>query len=312
MQKKTVVIVVTYNGMKWYENCFESLRNSSIPVQTIVIDNNSSDDTVNYIKTHYPEIYLVESKTNLGFGKANNIGLEYALEQNANYIYLLNQDAWIKPNTIKNLVEALEQNSSYGIISPLHISKDEENIDYNQIYHILPDNCPDLIEDYILGKDKKQIYQIRFVNAAHWLISANCLADVGGFSSLFFLYGEDNDYINRAVYWGYNIGICPHAFAIHDRLLKERNKNDNFAKKVEQQKTFYSHILANINKKFSLVFRDVLFDAANNICHAIIFFQLRNGLSSMLAILKTIISLPKIRRHRNINRNKRAYLQQKQ
>ena len=94
---KIFVIIVTYKGNQWYERCFTSLRNSEYPVQTIVIDNASNDGTVEYIRENFPEIYLIESEENLGFGRANNIGMRYALDHGCDYVFLLNQDAWIKP-----------------------------------------------------------------------------------------------------------------------------------------------------------------------------------------------------------------------
>ena len=69
---KIFSIIVTYNGMRWYDRCLGSLRNSELPVETIVIDNASSDDSVNYIKANFPEVHLIESNENLGFAKANN------------------------------------------------------------------------------------------------------------------------------------------------------------------------------------------------------------------------------------------------
>ena len=91
--KKIFVIIVTYKGHQWYERCFASLCNSEYPVQTIVIDNASNDGTVEYIRKYFPEIHLIESKENLGFGRANNIGMRYALDHGCDYVFLLNQDA---------------------------------------------------------------------------------------------------------------------------------------------------------------------------------------------------------------------------
>lgn len=72
---KVFVIVVTYNGRKWYDRCFLSLRESQYPVTTIVIDNASSDDTVDYLTTNYPELIIFASSKNVGFGQANNMGM---------------------------------------------------------------------------------------------------------------------------------------------------------------------------------------------------------------------------------------------
>ena len=73
---KIYVIIVTYNAMKWAERCFSSLRKSSVPVHTIVVDNGSIDGTQEFITTHFQEVEFVQSAENLGFGKANNLGME--------------------------------------------------------------------------------------------------------------------------------------------------------------------------------------------------------------------------------------------
>ena len=68
------LIIVTYNGSKWIRQCLNSVCSSSIVPHCIVVDNNSSDNTVDIIKQHYHDVELVQLKSNLGFGGANNIG----------------------------------------------------------------------------------------------------------------------------------------------------------------------------------------------------------------------------------------------
>jgi len=99
------VVIVTYNGMQWIDKCLDSLIHSSIPLNIIIIDNLSTDGTVDFIKHKYPTVELVETGKNLGFGKANNIGITHAVKQNADYVFLLNQDAWVGLNTIDELVK---------------------------------------------------------------------------------------------------------------------------------------------------------------------------------------------------------------
>ena len=74
MHNNFALIMVTYNGSKWIRQCLDSVCSSSIVPHCIVVDNNSSDDTVEIIRKHYPEVELVQTKSNLGFGGANNIG----------------------------------------------------------------------------------------------------------------------------------------------------------------------------------------------------------------------------------------------
>ena len=92
--KKIFVVIVTYKGKQWYDKCFQSLRESTIPVQIVVVDNTPGDEDAKYIKTHFPEVHLIKMNENLGFGKANNLGMRYALDNGCDYVFLLNQDAW--------------------------------------------------------------------------------------------------------------------------------------------------------------------------------------------------------------------------
>ena len=98
---KIYTIIVTYNGLQWMDFCLGSLRASTVQTTPIIIDNNSSDKTVEYIRANYPECVILDNNKNLGFGRANNMGLSYALKNNADYVLLLNQDAAIAPNMLE-------------------------------------------------------------------------------------------------------------------------------------------------------------------------------------------------------------------
>jgi GT2 family glycosyltransferase len=215
------VIIVTYNGRKWYDKCLGSVTNSSIPVQTIVIDNASTDDTVSYIKENYPEIHLIESDKNLGFGKANNMGLEYALNNDCDYVYLLNQDAWVEPTTIEVLINVAQKNQEYGIISPMQITANQDKLDKN--FSVCCNKCSRLIDDLYFNT-LKDIYETEKTMAAHWLITRKCLMNVGGFSPVFTHYGEDDNLQGRANYHGFKNGICPLVNGIHDREFRPTTK----------------------------------------------------------------------------------------
>jgi GT2 family glycosyltransferase len=87
--KRIYTIIVTYNGMKWIEECLNSILNSSIPVFIIVVDNYSTDGTIKFIKENFSKIILLQQNENLGFGKANNIGISYALKHNADFVFFI-------------------------------------------------------------------------------------------------------------------------------------------------------------------------------------------------------------------------------
>ncbi len=232
--KNIFVIIVTYKGQLWYDRCFTSLRESEIPVHTVVIDNASNDGTVEYIRENYPEIHLIASETNLGFGQGNNKGMRYALDNGADYVFLLNQDAWIEPNTLKELVEIHKRNPQYGILSPMHLNADKTSIEKGLINYVadLKITDPAWINDLYFGTTK-DIYNTNYVNAAAWLLPRKTLETIGGFDPIFFHYGEDDNYMQRVIYHGFKLGLCPQVKVVHDteRRVISKVYSDNDYKK---------------------------------------------------------------------------------
>lgn len=218
--KRILIIIVTYNGMKWLDRCLGSAVMSETPADVIVIDNGSSDGTQEHILENFPEVKLVSTGENSGFGKANNIGLRYALEKGYEYVYLLNQDAWLYPETLGTLMDIMEQDRSIGILSPMQMAACEDRPDPR-----FAKKCPKrAIRDYLSRWRTGKVYDTKFVMAAHWMISKECLENVGGFSPAFRHYGEDDNFIHRARYKGYRICIYSGVGAIHDRELRPMSK----------------------------------------------------------------------------------------
>ncbi len=220
---KVHVIVVTYNGIEWIDKCIGSLKRSVYPVEIIVIDNGSEDGTLEFIEKNYPNIDLIRSNKNLGFGAANNIGIKKALENGSEYIFLFNQDAWIESTTIRSLVNIAEKYTKFGIISPMHMNRNGTGLDFLFSTYIDSSRCPDLISDIYLNKEK-EIYSIVMVNAAAWLVRKSVFRDVGYFDDLFFMYGEDDNFADRTIYHGYKIGVTPKTCIYHDREDKMINQ----------------------------------------------------------------------------------------
>lgn len=207
--------------MRWVDRCFGSLRSSTQPVSTIMIDNGSTDGTIDYVKGHYPEVDVIEAKENLGFAKANNIGIRKAYDNGADYVMLLNQDAWLEENTLAMLVKTFDENKNVGIASPIHLNGSHTGLDFR--FH----NCMngDFISDLYMQK-VKPYYESPFVNAAAWLMSRHCIETVGGFDTLlFYHYGEDVNYGQRLHYHGMRFVINTNCAICHDR--EDRKTKDS-------------------------------------------------------------------------------------
>lgn len=213
------VIIVTYNAMRWIERCLQSLRLSTVPVNVLVVDNLSSDGTVSYIKNHFPEVTVFEQKVNLGFGQGNNIGIRYALQQSADYMLLLNQDAWIDPDMLERL---LPYDDGKILLSPVHLNGTHTALDHNFRQNAVErSGYRSMLESDPLLKHATGCYPAKEICAACWLLSRSLVERIGGFNPLFFHYNEDNNYQHRLFYHGYSIAWVGSAYVCHDREYRE-------------------------------------------------------------------------------------------
>lgn len=219
MKPNVYCIIVTYNSIKFIERCLCSLRQSTIVPNIIVVDNNSKDNTIPFIKEYFPEIYLVENSQNKGFGQANNQGIEIAIKLNASHFFLLNHDVYVKENTIEKLIE-VQDLYKLSITSPIHLNESGFVIDSGfRNYLLRSKNINTIFSDYLRG-ELMPYYEVETINAACWMISKETIVKVGGFDPIFFHYGEDINYCQRIHYHGGNIAFIPNIYIHHDRNEK--------------------------------------------------------------------------------------------
>ena len=212
-------IIVTYNGEKYIDKCLKSLESSSYPLNIIVIDNNSQDNTVDIIDGNYPNVELLSLETNVGFGMANNIGIQLAYNRGADYFFLLNQDVFVQVTSLFDLISISKNHPNYGILSPIHLNGKGDQFDYLFSIMALTPISLKLFTDLHLNQELKDVYNSNFVNAAAWLLTKSCIEQIGGFDPLFYHYGEDEDYANRVLFKKIPIGICPSVHINHDRVV---------------------------------------------------------------------------------------------
>lgn len=280
MNDRILVIIVTFNGMRWIDRCLTSLLESSHKVDVFIIDNGSSDGTQDYIQSHFSMFIFKQSKYNLGFGGANNIGLEYALLNEYDYVYLLNQDAWIFPDTIQQLINISQSHPDYGIISPMQYSGDE----------IILDSGFQRIFDSS-NKTTDEIVEVPFIMAAHWFIPCKFIRKIGGFSPTFFHYGEDNNIIDRIHFHNLKVGVHKNSKGVHDRYNRPISRD----KKIYLKKT---SSLIRMSSPLKPLWESTLLSLFLSI-----FFSLKSlCFTPMLDYIAILKNFSEIRRNRKLSR----------
>ncbi|WGK63794.1 glycosyltransferase [Croceiramulus getboli] len=199
--------------MNWLKKCLDSICSK---YDVIIIDNNSSDSTIDFLMNYERQIDVIQNKENLGFGKANNLGIKRALDKGSDGVFLLNQDAYFQKNTVKIIIDFYLKNPEYGILSPIHLDGSGAKLDRNFSYYLSYDKNPCFYGDFILNK-AKSVYDVPFVNAAAWFLPKKTLQNIGGFDPIFFHYGEDDNYCQRVKFRNLKIGVISNSFIYHDR-----------------------------------------------------------------------------------------------
>jgi hypothetical protein len=113
---KASVIIVNWNGKSYLEPCLNSLKNQTFKdFETIFVDNASEDDSIAFVKNNFPRVKIIKNKKNFGFAEGNNIGIKQAKGE---YIILLNNDAAVNSDFVKNLVAVADSDKEIGMIAP--------------------------------------------------------------------------------------------------------------------------------------------------------------------------------------------------
>ncbi|MFD2517947.1 glycosyltransferase family 2 protein [Salinimicrobium flavum] len=300
MLSDVYVIIVAYNATQWLEECLQSVSK----YQVIVVDNNSSDGTKDLIKKNFPQVNLIEQSENLGFGRANNIGLSRALSSGAKHLFLLNQDAWILEGCVDNLVDLQKKNPQYGVLSPVHLNAKKDKMDVMFSKHISFEYNPYFLSDLVLKKEQKDLYDFPFINAAAWLISRECIETVGGFDPIFFHYGEDINYCSRVRYHGFKIGLSVDNYIVHDRETRKHNL-ENFTKAyLDYKERNYKVRFASITTPISDELKRKLAELKKDILKNILFLRWKEAhfYFTELTMIRRII--PEIIKSRELNMRK--------
>lgn len=208
--ENVTVILVNYNGKKYLKNCIESIKRQSYQnLSILIVDNASGDESVQYLQDNYPEIEVITCVENNGFAKGNNIGIEYAVKQGADYVLLLNVDTVIEPD----LVEKLMASANAATVTVPKIYMDKRLM---KVWYAGGEM------DYVQGRSyhcnqaaEKENKAIGFACGCCVLIHRDIIKNVGVFDENYYLYFEDTDLSMRWLQHGITIMYIPAAKMWH-------------------------------------------------------------------------------------------------
>jgi len=208
------VIVLNYNGLEHLKECFDSLNNLNYKnTEFILIDNNSKDNSVEFIKKNYKKVKIIQLEKNYGFAQGNNIGVSHA---NGKYIVLLNNDTVVDINWLSELVKVAEQSKYIGIVG----SKNYYYNDKTKISFAIG-GFDKFGDPKFIGLNEKDNKLLNNQMEVFWICGASLLfrrelyKKINLFDPLYFIYYEDVDFCWRALISGYKVVYAPKSFLYH-------------------------------------------------------------------------------------------------
>ncbi|MCL4511563.1 MAG: glycosyltransferase [Bacteroidetes bacterium] len=237
---KVSVIIVSYNVRGFLENLLASLRRAleGITSEIIIVDNSSDDDTIDFVRRDFPEVNLIENRTNVGFGKANNQAVKAATGE---YLLLINPDSIVEESTVKEMLAFYSQYPDAGAAGCKILNADGT----------LQKACrrsfptPWVALTKILGlsalfpKSKlfgrynltylnpEEVHEVDAISGSFMFIPRKNFQEAGGFDEDYFMYGEDIDLCFRIKQAGYKVYYNPKTSVIHFKGESTRRSNIN-------------------------------------------------------------------------------------
>ncbi len=213
--KKIFVVIPNWNGMDSLGACLDSLLIQTQPTTIVVVENGSTDGSLEFVREKYPQVELVVNQTNLGFAGGVNSGITYAMKHGANAVALLNNDAVAHVDWLKHLVKAMETHPDVGITTSKLLSADKETIDSTgDIYTTWGLPFPRGRDEPNSDKYDEDTYVFGGSGGAS-LYRTEMLEQIGLFDKDFFAYYEDIDISFRAQLAGWKVLYVPTSEAYH-------------------------------------------------------------------------------------------------
>lgn len=238
------VIIVNWNTKDYLERCLRSVfeHTKGIELEVFVVDNASTDGSAQIVKEKFTQVKLIENKENLGFAKANNQALS---QSHSEYLLLLNNDTAILPNSIKKMINFMEQHPKAGMVGPKLLNADGRfqrscwkkfpsllSVFINRFYlYKLPKVFPFVKSVEIFPEETNKPMKVAHLLGACILVRQEAIKTIGYLDEQFYMYLEETDWCYRVAKCGWGIYYLPSAEIIH---YGQKSSKENISRMTEE------------------------------------------------------------------------------
>ncbi len=216
-----LVIAIILNYMRPDDtiDCIDSLKKSSYsPLQLIVVDNASTDDSVMRIRAVYPDIKILQSENNLGYAGGMNLGIRYAVKFSPEYLLIVNSDTIADSGYVSKLVNALSQRTRAAAASgTIYYYPDTTKIWYagGELKYWRASGFTNRSYPHVNNTGSQDIQDVTFISGCAFLLRVSAIHAIGLFDERFFMYLEDTEMCSRLAYNNFEMIYVPEAILFH-------------------------------------------------------------------------------------------------
>jgi len=268
------IVIVSYNVKNLLKECLESIYRTTKQIQfeVYIVDNHSSDGTIQMIQRDFPTVKLIRNKENIGFAKANNLAFR---KSKGKYLLMLNPDTRILQNSFQKMINAFEKDTRIGVVGCKMLNPDGT----------LQPSCYDfptlreIFGMYFIGSrifgglkkfDYNKMQEVDFVRGAFLTLNRKCLEEVGLLDENIFMFGEETDLCYRIKQSGWKVMYMPDTVIIHHKGKSTEQISDNmylqrirsliyyFQKHYGKTRTLFLRVIILLGMGSRLVLRRIL------------------------------------------------------
>lgn len=200
-------IVLSYNSKQLSLQCLATLKNQDYAAhKIIVVDNASTDGSVTAIEENFPDIEIIASEKNLGYAAGNNLGIQTALKNDSEYLFLVNNDTTLPPNCISELVNTFQKRPLAGIVGPMVYTFDPGLIISSAGGKVEWEKANSINQgagETDTGQHSSR--SVDFINGCGLMISRTAIEKVGLLDEKYFMYWEETDWCVRVKHSGLEV-----------------------------------------------------------------------------------------------------------
>lgn len=238
------ILILNNNGIKWLTPLYDSIRKQEYKnIKIYLVDNASTDESVEMTRKQYPYITVLRFSKNMGFSMAYNLAIPYVFADGCDWVILANNDILLEPGCLQELVSAAMQDEHIGVLGPAFLEWETDIPNY-----YMKGKHPDAIK--AMEARSSTPINVDWVEGSFFMINRKCMEMIGPLDPYLFFYWEDADFCRRAEYQGWKVALVPSALVRHYARGWSRNNENKKKRNLLLTRNQYIYKLTNPKLSF--------------------------------------------------------------